>query len=86
MAISICLAELGCYVSSGQEYLLQHNNADIQFYIRRGDYDKGMVKLLIIQAIQQQGYNRISFVANVSDRQKTKNSQSFDYFSARIVR
>jgi len=78
------LAFYGCSVLPGQEYLLQAGKADIQFCVQRRSYDKGAVKLLIIDALRVYGYRRITFVMNVSDQQKQQNSQSFDFFSARV--
>jgi hypothetical protein len=82
--ISRLLAEQGCYVSDGQEALLAEPEAHIQFRIRRGKYDKGMVKALIIQALHVYGYASITFVADVADRQQTKQSNDFDFFSAKV--
>lgn len=78
------LAENGCYVSNNQEEKLALPEADIQFRIRRGKYDKGMVKALIISGLKPYGYASITFVANAQDRIDSKNSTSFDFFSAKV--
>lgn len=82
--ISAGLAEAGCYIVAGQEYKLQHPDAHLQFKIRRGDYDRGIVKLLIIEALRVYGYKSITFVQTQDDRVIQRNSKSFDFFSAKV--
>lgn len=78
------LDEIGCHALSGQEYMLQHNFASFRFRVRKGDYDKGLMKLLIIQGMADEGYMRVEFISQPIDRQETANSTTHDYFTAKV--
>lgn len=78
------LKERGCAACSGQEYKLQHNYDDFSFMVTRGDYDRGYIKLLIIEGFAEQGYMRVDFVQTADDRAKAKASKVFDFFTAKV--
>lgn len=78
------LSELGCYPVAGQEYKLRHNFDEFQFMVRRGDYDKGYMKLLIIEGFAQHGYMRVEFAQTADDRAVTQASRTHDYFTAKV--
>lgn len=78
------LDQIGCYPVSGQEYKLQHNFGDFQFMVRKGDYDKGYMKLVIIEGFMQQGYARVEFSQTAEDRKATAASTTHDFFTAKV--
>lgn len=78
------LNENGCYPVAGQEYKLRHNFDEFQFMVRRGDYDKGYIKLLIIEGFAQHGYMRVDFAQTADDRMMTKTSVTHDFFTAKV--
>lgn len=78
------LDEIGCHPLPGQEYLLRQNYADFRFRVRKGKYDKGLMKLIIIEGFAQQGCMRVTFAQSQEDQTDTRNSTTHDYFTAKV--
>jgi len=81
--ITNLLDDMGCHPLSGQEYLLRQNYAAFRFRVRISEYDKGYLKLLIIQGLAEQGYMRVEFIKSPSDRADERNSNTHEYFTAK---
>lgn len=82
--IQFILDELGCSATGNQEHKLRLNRADFQFSVRKGDYDKGYMKLVIIQGFADEGYQNVAFVLTPEDRQMSRDSNVYDYFTAKV--
>lgn len=82
--IQFILDEMGCSAVGNQESKLRLNRADFQFSIRKGDYDKGYMKLVIIQGFADEGYMNVAFTQTAVDRQKTSGSNVYDYFTVKV--
>jgi len=78
------LHEIGCAPTGQQEQKLRLNRAEFQFSVRKGDYDKGYMKLVIIEGFAQEGYLSVAFTQTAEDRQMTRDSNVHDYFTARV--
>lgn len=82
--IQFILDELGCAAVGNQESKLRLNRAEFMFRVRKGDYDKGYMKLVIIQGFADEGYQNVSFVLTPKDRQMTQDSNAYDYFTVKV--
>jgi hypothetical protein len=80
------LAANGCYVITGQEYKLQHDTDEFEFRIRKGKYDRALVKSIIRDAFLEIGYQAVSFYQTPVQRIGQPANTTFDVFTAKAER